>query len=107
MFLPAELNGSRKGESIDDYRLRYLRSIPLEIRQQMCQCQHSVQLWHKTQATSPNGLVFNWEGKVAVHWDCNKPMPNWTYIETCFNCEQLYIIKTFPDKMMLCEDCGG
>lgn len=96
-----------KNETIEAYRQRYLDSVPFEFQAKACHCKHSITAAHRTQDNSPNGLVYDWRDGVPYHWDCGKVPGIWTYLEICFSCEQMYIVPKFPDRMMLCGDCGG
>jgi hypothetical protein len=100
-------NVHRKGESINQYKQRYLDSVPFEFQAKSCHCTVSIDSWHRTQDKSPNGLRYDWRNGVPYHWDCGKIPGIWTYLEYCFSCGEMYIVPKFPDRMMICGDCGG
>jgi hypothetical protein len=93
-----------KNESLESYKQRYLDSVPFEFQAKACHCTLA-QLNRHT--VTPNGLTFDWRNGVPYHWLCGGIPGIWTYLEYCFSCEQIYIVPKYPDRMMLCGDCGG
>ena len=106
---PSDLvtNVRRKTETLEQFHERYDESVPWKFQSKACTCHPNINDGHRTAAKSENGLVYNWINGVPYHWDCNGVPGIWTYLEICFSCEELYLVKVFPDRMMLCEDCGG
>jgi hypothetical protein len=38
---------------------------------------------------------------------CLKPKPLMFYVEWCESCGTPYVVKRYPDRTLLCGDCGG
>lgn len=95
-------------EAVGNGREAYVESIPWKFANDVCTCPkyfvrgrspiHNYR-YIKLPDTGPVGIL--------VHEVCRKPTNLWTYIEECENCEELYIVREFPDRNLLCGDCSG
>lgn len=105
MQTPPSLRGFRPdAESVADYRERYYDSIPYEFQHLVCDCEPNGRTFKGRQ---PNGdSWFTFKDGVLKHY-CGKYTTLWTYLEICYSCDEMYVVKVCPDRMMLCEGCGG
>lgn len=39
--------------------------------------------------------------------DCLKPKPLMFYVEWCESCGTPYVVSKYPDRTLLCKNCGG
>lgn len=98
MRTPSSLRAFRpESETVEEYRERYVDSIPYEFQHLICDCPRS-----EFKGTG----CFTHENGVLKH-KCGKYTSLWTYLEYCASCDEIYLIKKCPDRMLLCEDCGG
>jgi hypothetical protein len=98
MRTPPDLRAFRpEKESVEDYRERYMQSIPWEFQKYVCDCPRS--------EFKGNNCFIHFDG--VLQHKCGRYTTLWTYLEYCASCDELYLIKKCPDRMMLCEDCGG
>lgn len=97
---PAEARGNG--------REAYIETIPFKFQNKICTCPNYYRPG-KSPVHNFRYITIPDSGKVGVivHETCRKPTNLWTYIEECENCEQLYIVKKFPDKYLLCGDCDS
>lgn len=105
MQTPPGLRAFRpESETYEDYRERYYDSIPYEFQHLVCNCTHAEKkVWER----NGGGKWTTYENGVVRCGKCRNYMSLWTYLEICFSCEEMYVIKVCPDRMMLCEGCGG
>jgi hypothetical protein len=84
-------------------RQAYIDTIPEELQDEICKCK-----------TVPDHLVYNQTKKlpdtgevgIVVHVRCGKPANLWAYLEECYNCEYIYVVREYPDKNLICSECG-
>jgi len=72
---------------------------PDEVADQGCRCKnHSF-----TEQLDANGIGTD----IWICSECLKPKPLMFYVEWCESCGVPYVIKRYPDRTLLCTDCGG
>ena len=104
MQTPPGLRAFRpESETYEDYRKRYHDSLPDNFQHLVCECSHA----EKKQHEARGGKWTTYENGIVRCGLCGNYMSLWTYLEICFNCEEMYVVKVCPDQMLLCEDCGG
>lgn len=107
MQTPPDLRAFRpESETYEEYRERYYDSIPYKFQHLICECTHAeMKTWINSQ---PKGTLWiTHENGVIKCNRCSKYTTLWTYLEYCYSCDEMYVTKVCPDRMLLCEDCGG